>query len=52
VYVNRWLRQAALSSGYRHLASPCLRRVFADASHLVRRRYVDLLLVNSCLCPS
>jgi hypothetical protein len=50
VYVKRWLQQAALSSGSRDDAALCPRRVFADASHLVRRRYVDLLLVNSCLC--
>ncbi|MET0451254.1 MAG: hypothetical protein ABW137_05405 [Mycobacterium sp.] len=48
--MKRWLQQAALSSGSRLGASRCPRRVFADASHLVRRRYVDLLLVNSCLC--
>ncbi|MGV9801659.1 hypothetical protein ACWDTP_26795 [Mycobacterium sp. NPDC003449] len=48
--MNRWLQQAALSSGSRHVRVQSPRRVFADASSLVRRRYVDLLLVNSCLC--
>jgi hypothetical protein len=49
--VNSWPQHSAPAVGSARVAaiySAC--RAILGAEHLVRRRYVDLQLINSCLC--
>ncbi|MGE2734719.1 hypothetical protein [Mycolicibacterium vaccae] len=48
--MKRWLRDAVPATRRLVACPQAPRRVFGDAPNLVTRRYVDLLLVNSCLC--